>query len=165
MLGVADLQSVCVRMLARAARAAGAGSRREVRAAARRFVWRHRRDTGYLRWVLRSVVATSALALALLGLGARTSSAQATHFEGRTGAANPLNGQNNGGTESSPMLGDLDADGDLDVVSGNAGGIFSTYSVPEPLRGLMLGAGIVLLRGLDRLRRGRRGARRSGEPD
>ena len=38
--------------------------------------------------------------------------------------------------------------GDLDVVSGNAGGIFSTYSVPEPLRGLMLGAGIVLLRGL-----------------
>lgn len=66
---------------------------------------------------------------------------------------------------SKPTLGDLGGDGDLDVVSGNAGGTFSTYFVPEPLRGLMLGAGIVLLRGLGRPRRGRRGARRSGEPD
>lgn len=45
-----------------------AGTRQQVRAAARRFVRRHRRDDGYLRWVLRSVGTSSALAVALLKL-------------------------------------------------------------------------------------------------
>src|SRR5688572_7504451 len=62
----AVLRKACERALVASAR--GAASRQQLRAAARSFVRRHRHDHGYLRWVLRSVGASSALAIALLGL-------------------------------------------------------------------------------------------------
>ncbi len=110
-----NLQDTCVRTLARAAQAEGAGSRHERRSAARRFVKRHRRNTSYLRWVLRSVAASSALAVTLLGLGAQTASAAPPTFEARP---SPLAGEDVGDW-SAPVLGDLDGDGDLDLISGD----------------------------------------------
>ena len=103
----------CERALARSARAHGAGTRQQVRAAARRFVRRHRRDETYLRWVLRGIGACSALAVALLGLSAAPASAEMAPFAERTGAADPFNGQQVG-VDATPALGDLDGDGDLD---------------------------------------------------
>src|SRR5688572_5816817 len=111
----------CERALVRAARAQGAGTRQQVRAAARRFVRMHRRDAGYLRWVLRSVAASSALAVALLGLGAAPAHAALAPFSALTGAANPLVGQDLGAS-AKPRFVDLDADGDLDVVAGEYDG-------------------------------------------
>jgi hypothetical protein len=221
MIGRADpngneaLASACQRALVAGARAQGAGTRQQVRAAARRFVRRHRRDAGYLAFVLRSVVASSALAVALLGLGAGPAHAKATLFAAQTGAANPLNGQDVGyrsapsvgdldrdgdldlvsgeyygtlryfentgsatspafvqrtgaanpfddedlGLNSTPALGDLDHDGDPDLIVGERNGAFRTWYLPEPGRGLLLGAGIALL---GRLRR-RRGSSRSSD--
>jgi hypothetical protein len=63
------LETQCIQLLVEKARAEGGGTRQQVRAAARRFVRRHRRNRSYLRKVLRAVVASSALAVTLLGLG------------------------------------------------------------------------------------------------
>jgi len=117
------LRSACERALVRAGRAQRAGSRQQVRAAARRFVRRHRRDAGYLAWVLRSVRVSSALAVALLGLGATPAGATLPPYSSLTGAANPLNGFDVG-NRSNAALADLDADGDLDVIAGEQGGTF-----------------------------------------
>jgi FG-GAP-like repeat len=113
----------CERGLVRAARAQGAGSRQQVRAAARRFVRRHRRDPSYLGWVLRAVSTSSALAVVLLGLGAMPASAFIPGFSPLTGSANPLDSVDIG-SRSNAALVDLDTDGDLDVIAGEQDGTF-----------------------------------------
>jgi hypothetical protein len=113
----------CERALVRAARAHGAGSRQQVRAAARRFVRRHRRDAGYLAWVARAVRASSALAIALLGFGVSPAGATLPSFSALTGSANPLNGADVGNRSAAAFV-DLDGDGDLDVIVGEQGGAF-----------------------------------------
>jgi hypothetical protein len=102
--------------------------------------------------VLRSVGASSALAVALLGLAAAPASAVLPGFGALTGAANPLDGVSVNGA-SRPALGDLDGDGDLDLATGRSDGSFAVHDLPEPGRGLVLGAGIALLWGLRRVRR------------
>ncbi|MEZ4356323.1 MAG: VCBS repeat-containing protein [Myxococcota bacterium] len=125
-----DLPNACARALARAARASGAGSRRQVRAAARRFVRRHRRDAAYLRAVLRGVAASSALALALLGLGPRGAAAQAS-FDPIAAPANPLEAFT---TFQWPTFVDLDGDRDLDLIAAQGGAFRYFENVGLPAR-------------------------------
>jgi FG-GAP repeat len=140
-----DLRTIaaaCERALVSSAR--GAGTRQQVRAAARRFVRRHRRDGPYLSWVRRSVAARSAFAAVLLGLSAAPAAAELAPFAGLTAAENPLIGRDVG-SYSTPAFGDLDGDGDLDLVTGASDGTFHVHYFPEPARGLLLGAGVSLL--------------------
>jgi hypothetical protein len=116
-----DLASSCERVLVAAGRAAGAGTRQQLRAAARRFVRRHRRDLSHLEWALRCVASNAALAVALLGLGAEPAHAKATHFSsGFTGGFAGMDV----GSYATPAFGDLDGDGDVDLVSGRGNGGF-----------------------------------------
>ena len=70
----------------------------------------------------------------------------------RTGAANPLNGQDVG-SGAAPTAGDLNASGRVDLVTGETTGAFHVHYFPEPARTLLLGAGAALLAWLDRARR------------
>ena len=106
-------ERACAIALARAAR--DAGTRQQVRAAARAFVRRHRRDDAYLRWVLRSGCRSAALAVALLGFGAAPAFAALPPFAALTGSANPMAGQDVG-VFSRLAFADLDRDGDLDLI-------------------------------------------------
>ena len=122
-----DLLRRCERVLATAGRAAGAGSRQQVRAAARSFVRRHRRDGSYLAFVLRSVLANSAFAVALLGLAPTPADAATTLFIQKVGSDNPLDFANVGNL-STPAASDFDHDGDLDIVSGERNGTFFNFT-------------------------------------
>jgi hypothetical protein len=73
-------------------------------------------------------------------------------FARRTGSVNPLDGVDVG-DRAAPATADLDGDGDADLVTGSLAGTFAVHYLPEPVRGLLLGAGMVLLR----LLTGRRG--------
>jgi hypothetical protein len=115
---VVRLAEACERALVASARSARAASRQQMRAAARRFVRRHRRDTGYLAWVLRSVGASSALAVALLGIGAQPALAKAPLWQNAALAYDIISAP--GSFQGfDPAAGDLDADGDLDFAVGN----------------------------------------------
>ena len=85
-VGAGALARACELALARSARALGAGTRQQARAAARRFVRRHRRDTAYLSWVVRSVGPGSALAAVLLGLAVAPANAELAPFTVRSHA-------------------------------------------------------------------------------
>ncbi len=139
--GSVALATACERALFASAR--GAATRQQVRAAARCFVRRHRRDSGYLVWVLRSVGASSLLAVALLGLGAAPVRAELVPFRVLTGAANPFEGLSAGLSQTSLALGDLDRDGDLDGIAGEQNGEFRYFRN----NGSALGGSFTLLAG------------------
>ncbi|MCA9503424.1 MAG: VCBS repeat-containing protein, partial [Myxococcales bacterium] len=86
-----------------------------------------------------------------------TGGAKNPAFVERTGVANPLDGLNVG-PGAAASAGHVDRDGSPDLVFGALDGTFRTVYVPEPAPGLLLAAGLALLRGLGRLRRGGRGA-------
>ena len=69
-----------------------------------------------------------------------------------TGVLNPLDGEDVGDL-SAPAAGDLNGDGTPDLVTGALSGTFAVHYFPEPSRGILLGAGIALLRWLQWRRR------------
>jgi hypothetical protein len=69
-----------------------------------------------------------------------------------TGAANPL-ADADLGDRSAPAAADLNGDGVPDLVTGALSGTFAVRYLPEPARGLGLGAGVALLGLLARIRR------------
>ena len=66
-------------------------------------------------------------------------------FARRTGSVNPLDGVDVG-ARAAPAAADLDGDGDADLVTGSLAGTFAVHYLPEPAHGLLLGAGMALLR-------------------
>src|SRR5262245_55548863 len=74
------LRQRCERALAAAARSVCGTTRQQARAAARHFVRGHRGDAGYLRFVLRSVLASASIGVALLGFAPQAAHAAATYF-------------------------------------------------------------------------------------
>ena len=90
-----------------------------------------------------------------------TGSALTPMFTQGLGAANPFIGLSPG-MSSTLTLGDLNADGSFDIVSGESTGTF-VYYVPEPLRWLALTAGSALLGFLDRRKKIRRRRREQGD--
>jgi FG-GAP-like repeat len=115
----ASLLRACERALVASARRQGGSTRQQVRAAARRFVRRHRRDAAFLSWVLRCLASTPALAIALLGLSAEPASARVTVFERDSDFSLSVPHY-----YARPALGDFDADGDRDLVVGHGGAHF-----------------------------------------
>ncbi len=86
-----------------------------------------------------------------------TGTVHSPSFVRRIGVTDPFDGVLTDSIKG-PVLVDLDADGAPDLVYGKDDGLFdAVYTVPEPSRGLLLSAGIVLLAGL---RRGGMSARR-----
>lgn len=105
----------CERKLIAAARATRTSTRRRIRHAAQAFVRRHAHDRAYLAWVIQRVAANTALAAALLGLSPGISSARGLPvFD--AAILNPLAALDVGGF-SAPAVGDLDGDGDFDIVA------------------------------------------------
>jgi hypothetical protein len=75
-------------------------------------------------------------------------------FVARTGSLNPLSAFDVGAV-SSPAMGDLDGDGDVDLVTGRQVGTFAVHYFPEPARGLLLASGLALVSRLARAQRKR----------
>jgi hypothetical protein len=138
-----QLAAGCERALIDGARAERAGSRQRVRAAARRFVRRHARDAAYLRFVLRSVAASSALAAALLGLGAQPAQAKLPPMRGPVATS-----ANAPGTRSSSAGADLDSNGATDLLIGRGDGTFVLQTRFTPVFDVFAGS-IDLLPGQD----------------
>ncbi|MFA5123470.1 FG-GAP-like repeat-containing protein, partial [Zavarzinia sp.] len=63
-----------------------------------------------------------------------TGTATAPVYVERTGAANPYDGLDVG-AQSTPILADLDGDGDLDLASGESGGTLKYYPTTDPVIG------------------------------
>ena len=114
-----ELARRCRRAVFESARVHWRGSRAGLRQAIRRALRPHRRNRSALSWVLRRSAASSAFAVALLG-GSGQALASEPLFLG------PLQ-DFDVGSRSRPAFGDLDADGDLDVLSGNGFGSFLYY--------------------------------------